>query len=50
MNIAGQIERKTQACVVALFRNLPGYDYLGDRINIDNHNIEEGCCTYGVKM
>ena len=41
MNIVGQIERKTQARVVALFRNLLSYDYLGDRTDLDNRNIEQ---------
>ena len=38
----GQIEKKTQARVVALFRETLGYDYLGDWIDRkDNRNIEE---------
>ena len=40
MNLVGQIERKTQARVVALLRNL-GYDYFSDRINLDSCNIEK---------
>ncbi|MDP4034562.1 MAG: hypothetical protein Q8P60_17240 [Pseudorhodobacter sp.] len=30
MSSVGQIEKKTQARVVALFREQLGYDYLGD--------------------
>ena len=38
----GQIEKKTQARVVALFRETLGYDYLGNWIDRDNNcNIEE---------
>ena len=37
----GQIEKKTQARVVALFRDRLCYDYLGDRSELDNRNIEE---------
>ncbi len=40
MSTVGQIERKTQARVVALFRERLGYDYLGDLIDRDNSNIE----------
>ena len=39
----GQIERKTQNRVVALFRDRLGYDYLGNwEDRDDNSNIEEG--------
>jgi type I restriction enzyme, R subunit len=38
----GQIEKKTQARVVALFRETLGYDYLGNWIDRENNgNIEE---------
>jgi type I restriction enzyme R subunit len=37
----GQIEKRTQARVVALFRERLCYDYLGDRTELDNRNIEE---------
>ncbi len=37
----GQIEKKTQARVVTLFRDRLCYDYLGDRSDLDNRNIEE---------
>ena len=40
MSTVGQIEKQTQARVVALFRERLGYDYLGDRIDRDNRNIE----------
>lgn len=36
----GQIEKKTQARVVALFRDRLHYDYLGDKTELDNLNIE----------
>jgi type I restriction enzyme R subunit len=42
MTTVGQIEKKTQARVVALFRNRLNYDYLGDRTDLDNRNIEQG--------
>ena len=37
----GQIEKKTQNRVIALFRDRLCYDYLGDRSDLDNRNIEE---------
>jgi len=41
MSTIGQIEKRTQARVVALFRDRLGYDYLGNRIDRpDNANIE----------
>ncbi len=41
MSKVGQIEKRTQARVVALFRERLCYDYLGDRTELDNRNIEE---------
>ena len=42
MSTVGQIEKKTQARVVALFRDQLGYDYLGNWIDREgNRNIEE---------
>jgi type I restriction enzyme R subunit len=41
MSSVGQIEKRTQARIVALFRELLGYDYLGDKTDLDNRNIEE---------
>ena len=41
MTTVGQIEKRTQARVVALFRERLGYDYLGDRSDLVNRNIEE---------
>lgn len=38
MTIAGQIEKRTQARVVALFRERLCYDYLGD--GTDQGNLE----------
>jgi type I restriction enzyme, R subunit len=40
MTTVGQIEKKTQARVVALFRERLCYDYLGDKTDLQNHNIE----------
>jgi type I restriction enzyme, R subunit len=40
MSTVGQIEKRTQARVVALFRERLNYDYLGDRTDLDNRNIE----------
>ena len=40
MSAVGQIEKRTQACVVALFRQRLNSDYLGDRTGLDNRNIE----------
>ena len=40
MTTVGQIEKRTQARVVALFRERLGYDYLGDKSDLDNRNIE----------
>jgi type I restriction enzyme R subunit len=42
MSTVGQIEKRTQARVVALFRKRLNYDYLGDRTDLDNRNIEQG--------
>lgn len=40
--IVGQIEKKTQARIIALFRNQMGYEYLGNWIDREgNSNIEE---------
>jgi type I restriction enzyme R subunit len=42
MSIVGQIERKTQARIVKLFRDKLGYDYLGNWIDREgNRNVEE---------
>jgi type I restriction enzyme R subunit len=41
MITVGQIEKKTQARVVSLFRERLCYNYLGDRTDLDNSNIEE---------
>lgn len=41
MTSVGQIEKRTQARVVALFQERLGYDYLDDRSILDNRNIEE---------
>jgi type I restriction enzyme R subunit len=41
MSTVGQIEKRTQARVVALFRERLCYDYLGDCTDLDNRNIEE---------
>ena len=42
MSTVGQIERKTQARVIKLFREHLGYDFLGNWIDRDdNRNIEE---------
>jgi type I restriction enzyme R subunit len=41
MSTVGQIEKKTQARVVKLFRETLHYDYLGDWIDReDNRNLE----------
>ena len=36
----GQIEKKAQTRIVALFQVRLGYDYLGDGADRDNRNIE----------
>jgi hypothetical protein len=42
MNTVGQIERKTQDRVVALFQHTLGYEYLGDWADrAGNANIEQ---------
>ena len=42
MSAVGQIEKKTQARIVALFRDQLGYDYLGNWIDREgNRNVEE---------
>ena len=45
MSIVGQIEKKTQARIVALFQQRLGYDYLGNQIEQDNRNIEPKLLT-----
>ena len=45
MSTVGQIEKKTQARVVALFRDRLHYDYLGDKTELDNLNIEPELLT-----
>jgi type I restriction enzyme R subunit len=40
MSNVGEIEKKTQACVVALFKERLHYDYLGDWAERANSNIE----------
>jgi type I restriction enzyme R subunit len=40
MSTVGQIEKKTQARIVALFRDRLHYDYLGDKTEYDNLNIK----------
>ena len=45
----GQIEKKTQARVVALFRDRLHYDYLGDKTELDNLNIEPGLLAAWLK-
>ena len=42
MTSVGQVEKRTQNRVVALLRQRLGYDYLGDRADLDNRNIEPG--------
>ncbi len=50
MTTVGQIEKKTQARVVALFRERLGYDYLGNRIDRDNRNIEPELLSAWLKQ
>ncbi len=45
MSTVGQTEKRTQARIVALFRDQLGYDYLGDWAGRDNHNIEPALLT-----
>ncbi|MEI6310109.1 MAG: HsdR family type I site-specific deoxyribonuclease, partial [bacterium] len=40
MSAVGEIEKRTQARVIALFCDRLGYDYLGDWTDRDNRNIE----------
>src|SRR5665647_256932 len=45
MTTLGQLEQRTQARIVALFQRRLGYDYLGDRTDLDNRNIEPKLLT-----
>lgn len=46
MTSVGQIEKKTQRRVIALFRDRLRYDYLGDwQDRPNNHNIEPALLT-----
>lgn len=40
MTTVGQIEKQTQARVVALFRERLHYNYLGNKTDLNNHNLE----------
>lgn len=45
-NTIGQPERATQNRVIALFRDEPGYQFLGDKTDLPNNsNIEETLLT-----
>ena len=41
MTTVGQIEKQTQDRVIKLFHERLRYDYLGDKTDLDNRNIEE---------
>lgn len=45
MSTVGQIEKRTQARIVALFQQRLGYDYLGDKHELENRNIETKLLT-----
>lgn len=45
MSTVGQIEKRTQARIVALFQARLGYDYLGNHIERENTNIETALLT-----
>lgn len=45
MSTVGQIEKRTQARIVALFQKRLGYDYLGNQIDGDNRNIDTKLLT-----
>ena len=45
MATVGQIEKRTQTRIVTLFKERLGYDYLGDRSDLDNRNIEPRLLT-----
>ena len=45
MSTVGQIEKRTQARIVALFQQRLGYDYLGNKIDGDNRNIDTKLLT-----
>lgn len=49
MSTVGQIEKQTQARVVALFRDRLQYDHLGNWIDRDNRNIEPEILTAWLK-
>ena len=45
MTTVGQIEKRTQARIVTLFRERLGYDYLGNQIDGDSRNIDTKLLT-----
>ena len=45
MSTVGQIEKRTQARIVALFQERLGYDYLGNQVDSDNRNIDPKLLT-----
>ena len=50
MSAIGQIEKRTQARVVALFQDRLGYDYLGDWIDRDSRNVEQAVLSAWLKQ
>jgi type I restriction enzyme R subunit len=48
MTSVGQIEKRTQARVVALFRERLGYDYLGDRSDLEAHHNKTRVLKQGM--
>lgn len=49
MSRIGQIEKLTQARVVALFQQRLDYAYLGNRVDQDNRNVDAGLLTAWLK-
>ena len=45
MTTVGQIEKRAQARIVALFQQRLGYAYLGEKADLDNSNIEPKLLT-----
>ena len=51
MTSVGQIEKKTQRRVIALFRDRLRYDYLGDwQDRADNRNVEPALLTSWLRQ
>jgi len=50
MSVVGQAEKKTQQRIVQLFVDDLNYEYLGDRSEAENKNVEEAPGAFSVRL